>query len=400
MPSPVIPVPKGFSFATASAAFKYTTGRDDLALIVSDTPAAAAGVFTQNLFQAAPVTVAKAQLAASGGHARAVLINAGQANACTGAAGIADCRETLSLVAKATDLSPEEILPASTGVIGARLKMDKWKAVVPTLAENLGQTPAMAAAKAIMTTDSFPKIAWGTLTTDAGEVRVLGMAKGAGMIAPNMATMIGVLLCDAKVGSLWWQEAVAAAADRSFNSVTVDGDTSTNDCVLGLANGASEVVIDSAEGRQALLAVMAEVCQTLAAMLVQDAEGGTKVLRIKVTGAASPAEAELAARAVGNSPLVKTAFFGRDANWGRIVCAIGRSGAVFDPDDVAVRIGGVPVFENGMPVADDLDALLAPHMRRGEIPVDIELGAGPGRYLLLASDLTYDYIKINADYRT
>ncbi|BAH77427.1 bifunctional glutamate N-acetyltransferase/amino-acid acetyltransferase ArgJ [Solidesulfovibrio magneticus] len=400
MPSPVIPVPKGFSFATASAAFKYTTGRDDLALIVSDSPAAAAGVFTQNLFQAAPVTVAKAQLAASGGHARAILINAGQANACTGAAGIADCRETLSLVAKATDLSPEEILPASTGVIGARLKMDKWKAVVPTLAENLGQTPAMAAAKAIMTTDSFPKIAWGTLTTESGEVRVLGMAKGAGMIAPNMATMIGVLLCDAKVGSLWWQEAVAAAADRSFNSVTVDGDTSTNDCVLGLANGASEVVIDSAEGRQALLAVMAEVCQTLAAMLVQDAEGGTKVLRIKVTGAASPAEAELAARAVGNSPLVKTAFFGRDANWGRIVCAIGRSGAVFDPDDVAVRIGGVPVFEQGMPVADDLDALLAPHMRRGEIPVDIELGAGPGRYLLLASDLTYDYIKINADYRT
>lgn len=400
MPSPVIPVPKGFSFATASAAFKYTTGRDDLALVVSDSPAAAAGVFTQNLFQAAPVTVAKAQLAASGGHARAILINAGQANACTGAAGIADCRETLSLVAKATDLSPEEILPASTGVIGARLKMDKWKAVIPTLAENLGQTPAMAAAKAIMTTDSFPKIAWGTLTTESGEVRVLGMAKGAGMIAPNMATMIGVLLCDAKVGSLWWQEAVAAAADRSFNSVTVDGDTSTNDCVLGLANGASEVVIDSAEGRQALLAVMAEVCQTLAAMLVQDAEGGTKVLRIKVTGAASPAEAELAARAVGNSPLVKTAFFGRDANWGRIVCAIGRSGAVFDPEDVAVRIGGVPVFENGMPVADDLDALLAPHMRRGEIPVDIELGAGPGRYLLLASDLTYDYIKINADYRT
>jgi glutamate N-acetyltransferase/amino-acid N-acetyltransferase len=400
MQSPAIPVPKGFSFATAAAAFKYTTGRDDLTLIVSDGPAAAAGVFTKNLFQAAPVTVSKQQLAASGGHARAILINAGQANACTGAAGISDCRETLSLVAKATDLSPEEILPASTGVIGARLKMDKWKAAVPALAASLGQTPPVAAAKAIMTTDSFPKIAWGTLVTDSGEVRVLGMAKGAGMIAPNMATMIGVLLCDAKVGSLWWQEAVAAAADRSFNSITVDGDTSTNDCVLGLANGASDVVIDSAEGRQALLAVMAEVCQTLAAMLVQDAEGGTKVLRIKVQGAASPDEAELAARAVGNSPLVKTAFFGRDANWGRIVCALGRSGAVFDPDDVTVRIGGVPVFEAGMPVADDLDALLAPHMRRGEIPVDIVLGHGPGRYLLLASDLTYDYIKINADYRT
>ncbi|MHC1791667.1 bifunctional glutamate N-acetyltransferase/amino-acid acetyltransferase ArgJ [Solidesulfovibrio sp.] len=400
MSSSVIPVPKGFSFATAAAGFKYTTGRDDVALIVSDGPAAAAGVFTRNLFQAAPVTVAKDQIAATGGHCRAILVNAGQANACTGAAGIADCRETLNLVARATDLSPGEILPASTGVIGARLKMDKWKTVAPVLAASLGETSPVAAAKAIMTTDAFPKIAWGTLTTDSGEVRVLGMAKGAGMIAPNMATMIGVLLCDAKVGSLWWQEAVAAAADRSFNSITVDGDTSTNDCVLALANGASEVVIDSAEGRQALLAVMVDVCQTLAAMLVQDAEGGTKILRIKVQGAASHAEAELAARAVGNSPLVKTAFFGRDANWGRIVAALGRSGAAFDPEDVSVRIGGVPVFENGMPVAEDLNALLAPHMCRGEIPIDVELGGGPGRYLLLASDLTYDYIKINADYRT
>ncbi len=400
MTSPVIPLPKGFSFATAAAGFKYATGRDDLALIASQPPAVAAGVFTKNLFQAAPVTVARETLQASGGHARAILINAGQANACTGDAGLADCRATLALVAGATDLSPEEILPASTGVIGARLKMDKWKAAVPQLAASLGQASPVAAAKAIMTTDSFPKIAWGTLATDAGEVRVLGMAKGAGMIAPNMATMIGVLLCDAKVGSLWWQEAVAAAADRSFNSITVDGDTSTNDCVLALANGASEVVIDSAEGRQALLAVMIEVCQALSFMLIQDAEGGTKILRIKVQGAASHAEAELAARAVGNSPLVKTAFFGRDANWGRIVAALGRSGASFVPGDVSVRIGGVPVFVKGMPVAEDLDALLSPHMRRGEIGLDVELGKGPGRYLLLASDLTYDYVKINADYRS
>ncbi|MEA4856830.1 bifunctional glutamate N-acetyltransferase/amino-acid acetyltransferase ArgJ [Solidesulfovibrio sp.] len=400
MTSPVIPLPKGFSFATAAAGFKYATGRDDLALIASQPPAVAAGVFTKNLFQAAPVTVARETLQASGGHARAILINAGQANACTGDAGLADCRATLALVAGATDLSPEEILPASTGVIGARLKMDKWKAAVPQLAASLGQASPVAAAKAIMTTDSFPKIAWGTLATDAGEVRVLGMAKGAGMIAPNMATMIGVLLCDAKVGSLWWQEAVAAAADRSFTSITVAGDTSTNDGVLALATGASEVVIDSAEGRQALLAVMIEVCQALSFMLIQDAEGGTKILRIKVQGAASHAEAELAARAVGNSPLVKTAFFGRDANWGRIVAALGRSGASFAPGDVSVRIGGVPVFVKGMPVAEDLDALLSPHMRRGEISLDVELGKGPGRYLLLASDLTYDYVKINADYRS
>jgi glutamate N-acetyltransferase/amino-acid N-acetyltransferase len=399
MTASAIPLPKGFSFATAQAGFKHA-GRDDLALIVSDLPSTAAGVFTQNLFQAAPVLVAKDQLAVSGGHARGILINSGQANACTGQAGIDDCRATLALVAQATDLSPEEILPASTGVIGARLKMDKWKAAVPALAASRGETSPVAVAKAIMTTDSFPKIAWGSLATDSGEVRVMGMAKGAGMIAPNMATMIGVLLCDAKVGSLWWQEAVAAAADRSFNSITVDGDTSTNDCVLAMANGASNVTIDSAEGRQALLGVMVEVCQALAYMLIQDAEGGTKILRIKVHGAASHAEAELAARAVGNSPLVKTAFFGRDANWGRIVAALGRSGATFNPDEVSVRIGGVPVFTNGMPVADDLDALLAPHMRRGEIAIDVELGGGPGRYLMLASDLTYDYIKINADYRT
>ncbi|WP_300161479.1 bifunctional glutamate N-acetyltransferase/amino-acid acetyltransferase ArgJ [Solidesulfovibrio sp.] len=399
MTSPVIPLPKGFSFATAAAGFKRPD-RDDLALIASEPPAVAAGVFTKNLFQAAPVLVAKSQLQASGGHARAILVNSGQANACTGDDGLADCRATLALVASVTDLSPEEILPASTGVIGQRLKMDKWKAAVPALAESLGKASAVDAAKAILTTDTFPKIAWGTLATDAGEVRVLGMCKGAGMIAPNMATMIGVLLCDAKVGSLWWQEAVAAAADRSFNSITVDGDTSTNDCVLGLANGASEVVIDSAEGRQALLAVMVEVCQALAFMLIQDAEGGTKILRIKVQGAASHAEAELAARAVGNSPLVKTAFFGQDANWGRIVAALGRSGATFDPEAVSVRIGGVTVFTRGMPVPEDLDALLAPHMRRGEISLDVELGKGPGRYLLLASDLTYDYIKINADYRT
>ena len=399
MSASVVPLPKGFSFATAAAGFKHA-GRDDLALIVSDTRATAAGVFTKNLFQAAPVLVARDLLVTSGGHARAVMVNSGQANACTGQAGIDDCRATQAMVAGAVGLTPEDILPASTGVIGARLKLDKWEKAVPSLAASLGKTAPVAAAKAIMTTDTFPKLAWGSLTTDTGVVRVLGMAKGAGMIAPNMATMIGLVFCDAKVGSLWWQEAVAAAADRSFNSITVDGDMSTNDCLLALANGASEVTIDSAEGRQALLGVMVEVCQALAAMLVQDAEGGTKVLRIKVHGAASHAEAELAARAVGNSPLVKTAFFGRDANWGRIVCALGRSGASFDPNQVSLRIGGVPVFQKGAPVPEDLDALLAPHMRRGEIALDIELGNGPGRYVLLASDLTYDYIKINADYRT
>lgn len=399
MASDIVPVPKGFSFAAVGAGFKYS-GRDDLMLIVSEAEAAAAGVFTQNAFQAAPVTVARANLAKTGGKARAILVNAGQANACTGEDGIEDCRHTLKLVAEGLGIAPREVLPASTGVIGPRMDLDTWKAAVPDLLDGLGQAGPSRAARAIMTTDTFPKLAWSSLSTPSGEVRVLGMAKGSGMIAPNMATMIGVLLCDADVGSLWWHEAVAACADASFNSVTVDGDTSTNDCVLALANGASEVAIDSAEGRQELLAVMMEVCQALAYMIVQDAEGGTKIIRIKVKGAADNAQAELAARAVGHSPLVKTAMFGEDANWGRIVCAIGRSGAAFDPSQVSVAVGGIPVFTKGIPAGGDLDGLLAPHMRRGEIPVDIELGDGPGRYVLLASDLSYDYVKINADYRS
>jgi len=399
MASDIVPVPKGFSFSAVPAGFRYT-GRDDLMLIVSEGEAAAAGVFTQNAFQAAPVTVARENLAKTGGKARAILINAGQANACTGDAGIEDCRRTLKFVAEGLGIAPREVLPASTGVIGPRMDLDRWKTAVPDLLDGLGQAGPSRAARAIMTTDTFPKLAWGSLATPSGEVRVLGMAKGSGMIAPNMATMIGVLLCDADVGSLWWHEAVAACADASFNSVTVDGDTSTNDCVLALSSGASQVKIDSAEGRQELLAVMMEVCQSLAYMIVQDAEGGTKIVRIKVKGAADNAQAELAARAVGHSPLVKTAMFGEDANWGRIVCAIGRSGASFDPGQVSVSVGGIPVFTKGMPAGGDLDGLLAPHMRRGEIPVDIELGGGPGRYVLLASDLSYDYVKINADYRS
>jgi len=399
MKNTVVPIPKGFSFAVAEAGFKYS-GRNDLMFIKSEKPAVAAGTFTKNLFQAAPVLVALESLRASGGHARAIMINAGQANACTGQGGIDDCKKTLELAAAAAGVEPGEILPASTGVIGPRFNMDKWKAVMPKLAESLGEAGPLDAAKAIMTTDKFPKIAWGEVDTPEGKVRLLGFAKGAGMICPNMATMLGTLLCDADVGSLWWSEAVAAAVDKSFNSVTVDGDTSTNDCILALANGASGVRIDSAEGRQALLSAMVEVCQALAYMIVQDAEGGTKILRISVRGADDHAQAELAARAVGHSPLVKTAMFGMDANWGRIVAALGRSGAQFDPNEVDVKIGGIPVFLAGAPVPGDLDSLLEPHMRRNEIAVDVELGDGPGRYVLLASDLSYEYVKINADYRS
>jgi glutamate N-acetyltransferase/amino-acid N-acetyltransferase len=393
-----VPVPKGFSFAAHGAGFRYQ-GRDDLALIVSDRPAAAAALFTRNLFQAAPVTVAKANLK-KGKPARAFLVNAGQANACTGPEGEANCRETLKLVAERLGIAASEILPASTGVIGPQLKMDIWREEAPALAAKLGQSSAIDAAKAITTTDAFPKIAWGSVEMGGREVRLLGMAKGAGMICPNMATMLAFIVCDAEVEKSRWQAMLAAAVDASFNAVTVDGDTSTNDCVMAMANGASGVKAHTDDELAALAAALNEICQALAYMIVEDAEGGTKIIRVRVTGAQDNMEAEACARAVGHSPLVKTAMFGRDANWGRIVAAVGRSGAEFDPMAACVAIGGIPVFVNGQPVDGDLDSLLAPHMRRTEIAVDIDLGAGNGEYLLLASDLTYEYVKINGDYRS
>ncbi|GFK93936.1 Arginine biosynthesis bifunctional protein ArgJ [Fundidesulfovibrio magnetotacticus] len=394
----IVPVPAGFSFAAHASGMRYQ-GRDDLALIVSDRPAVGAGVFTKNLFQAAPVTVARENIKNSQS-IRAFLVNAGQANACTGDEGLANCRATLEMMAERLGIEPGEILPASTGVIGPQLKMDLWRAEAPALAAGLGKAAPLDAAKAIMTTDAFPKMAWGFVETPSGTVRLLGMAKGAGMICPNMATMLGFVLCDADVEKARWQAMLAAAVDASFNAVTVDGDTSTNDCVLAMANGASGVAVREDDELSALAAALNELCQALAYMIVEDAEGGTKIVRVHVTGAQDHMEAEACARAVGHSPLVKTAMFGRDANWGRIVAAVGRSGAEFDPAKVSVAIGGIPVFQNGQPVPGDLDSLLAPHMRRAEIAIDIDLGAGEGEYLLLASDLGFDYVKCNASYRS
>jgi len=394
----IVPVPLGFAFAAHASGMRYQN-RDDLALIVSDRPATGAAVFTKNRFQAAPVLAARENIKASRS-VRAFLANAGQANACTGDEGLANCRETLKLTADALGIEPGEILPASTGVIGPQLRMDIWRQAAPVLAGKLGQASALDAAKAIMTTDAFPKLAWGEVDTPSGRVRLLGMAKGAGMICPNMATMLCFVVCDADVEKARWQAMLEAGVDASFNAVTVDGDTSTNDCVLAMANGASGVAIRSDDEMAALAGALTELLQALAYMVVEDGEGGTKIIRVHVTGAQDNMEAEACARTVGHSPLVKTAMFGRDANWGRIVAAVGRSGAEFDPSKVSVAIGGIAVFAQGQPVAGDLDSLLAPHMRRAEIAIDIDLGAGEGEYLLLASDLGYDYVKCNADYRS
>lgn len=391
-------MPKGFSFAVAAAGFKRAD-RNDLAVIVSERPATVAGVFTTNKFQAAPVLVCIDALKKSE-TARAVVVNSGQANACTGEEGLANCRATLELVGKALGIAPAAILPASTGVIGAQLKMDRWAEAVPRLAENLGKAAPTDAARAIMTTDTFPKLSARSVALPGGTVKLLGMCKGAGMICPNMATMLGFVICDAEVAPGPWREMLSHCADKSFNALTVDGDTSTNDTVLALANGASGVRVDDAKSLRLLRQALLEVCQELSYRIVQDAEGGTKVAHITVRGAKSAAQAELAARAVGNSPLVKTALFGCDPNWGRIVAALGRSGAEFDPSAVVLTIGGILVFEKGQPAPVDLDALLAPVMRHQDVEILLDLHAGHGAFTLLASDLTKMYIEINADYRT
>ncbi|MFW5488204.1 MAG: bifunctional glutamate N-acetyltransferase/amino-acid acetyltransferase ArgJ [Desulfovibrio sp.] len=392
-----IPVPRGFCFAAAGAGFKKP-GRLDLGVIVSEVPASAAGVFTTNKFQAAPVLVCIDSLQ-RGGQFRALMANSGQANACTGGEGLARCRESLILVGDALGLKASEILPTSTGVIGQQFDMHKWRAAMPELGESLTTAGPVEFARAIMTTDNVPKLSWRVIDVDGGEVRILGMAKGAGMISPNMATLLGFVTCDAEVDPAWWQQALRRAVDVSFNRVTVDGDTSTNDTILALANGQSGARPQGAE-LDALEKALTEVCQDLAYMIVEDAEGGTKVARIRVSGAVDQAQAEMVARTIGNSPLVKTALFGCDPNWGRIVAALGRSGAEFEPDHVTMRIGGVVIFTDGAPVQGDMDGLLALTMKRAEIPIDIELAAGDGAYELLASDLTHEYISINADYRT
>lgn len=391
-------IPKGYTFSAVGAGFKYT-GRNDLSLILSECPAHAAGVFTTNRFQAAPVVKSRESLTRSS-MARAILVNAGQANACTGDEGLMLCDATREMVGGKLNISPEEILVASTGVIGDQLRMDLWEQAVPELVTQLGRSDPLDMAKAIMTTDTFPKVLSKSVSLENGVVRLLGMCKGAGMICPNMATMLGFVICDADVDDAWWAESLRKAVAISFNAITVDGDTSTNDCILALANGASGVKACSASDKRMLAAALTDLCQDLAFRIVQDAEGGTKVLRISVSGARSKGQAEIVARVVGHSPLVKTALYGQDPNWGRIVAAIGRSGADFEPEEVSVAIGDTVIFQQGQPVDGDWDSILAPVLKRDEINVEICLGSGRGQYKLLASDLTEEYIKINAEYRT
>ncbi|PSN11941.1 arginine biosynthesis bifunctional protein ArgJ, partial [filamentous cyanobacterium CCP5] len=348
-----ITAPKGFKAAGVTAGLK-PSGAPDLALILSETDAIAAGVFTTSHVRAACIDYCRQRLEGKS-TARAVLVNAGQANACTGNQGWVDAVDSAEALAAALNLSADSVLLASTGVIGQRIKMDLLKAGIPPLVDALSPGGAAAAAQAIITTDLVPKTIALETTLNDRPVRIGGMAKGSGMIHPNMATMLAFVTCDASVSSTLWQDMLRRAANRSFNQITVDGDTSTNDCLIALANGESRTPAITNAGPDAdrLEAMLTEVCIHLAKAIARDGEGATCLIEVTVSGAVTDAAARQVARTVAGSSLVKSAIFGRDPNWGRIAGAAGRAGVSFDQNDLRVQMGEFLLMEHGQPLTFD-----------------------------------------------
>jgi glutamate N-acetyltransferase / amino-acid N-acetyltransferase len=397
-----VSAPSGFRAAGVACGIKKS-GALDLALIVSDAPASSAAMFTTNKAQAAPVLVAKARLAASGGHARVVAINSGCANACTGPEGVATAEAMADAAAHAAGADRSHVLVASTGVIGVGLDRDTVTAGIAKAAGALSPDGGAAAARAIMTTDPFPKEAAIEVNTPSGRFRVGGIAKGSGMIeplmAPPQATMLGVVTTDAAVSPALLQRALTAAVEVTFNAITVDGECSTNDCVFALANGASGVAIGEADV-DLFTDALRVVCERLAIGIVRGGEGATKLVTIDVTGGRTGAEAKKAARAIANSPLVKTAIHGADPNWGRLVAVAGRAGVDFDLDRARVQIGDVELFAGGRPF-DERAPLASEHLKGTDVAVHVDLGTGgSGAARMWTCDLSADYVKINAEYRT
>jgi len=393
-----VTAPLGFKAAGVLAGIKASP-QLDLALVVSDRLASAAGVFTTNRAQAAPVLLSKMNLERSGGLARAIVCNSGCANACTGDGGFEVSRSTAEIVGRLMSCRPEQVLVASTGVIGVDLDLRKVSNGVTTAAAALSRDHHHEAARAIMTTDPWPKESAVKVTTPSGTFHVGGMAKGSGMIEPMMATMLGFLTCDAEVDPSLLRQALTGAVRDTFNAITVDGECSTNDTVFVMANGASGVVIDDAS-YPALENALRAVSRELALGIVRGGEGATKLVSIRVTGARDWAYAERAARTIANSPLVKTAVHGGDPNWGRLVAAAGRAGVPFELSRASIRIGGVVLFDHGQPY-DKNAARAAEHLRRSEIDIEVDLGTGGSEHATIwTCDLSAEYVKINADYRT
>ena len=388
---------RGFQVAALHSGVK--TDGLDLAVIASDQTASAAGVFTTNRAVAAPVLVCQEHLERSGGIARAIVVNSGCANACTGTSGMAAARKMAAAAATAFSCPTDHTLVASTGVIGLPLPIDSVTEGIMKAATRLSRTANRAAAEAIMTTDPWPKETAVQVNTACGSFTVGGMVKGAGMIEPMMATMLGFITTDAKIDPTSLHRALKAVVDDTFNAITVDGECSTNDSVFLLASGVSGVTIDDSMF-PVFVAGLRSVCGTLAREIVRGGEGATKLAVIRVTGAKSKAEAKKAARVIANSPLVKTAVHGEDPNWGRLVAAAGRSGVSFNLNRCQVRIGTAVLFADGN-VFLEHEVTAAEHMRGQEVQLQIDLGTGGlAEATVWTSDFSAEYVRINAAYRT
>jgi glutamate N-acetyltransferase / amino-acid N-acetyltransferase len=390
---------KGFRFSAVEAAIKKP-GRLDLALIFSELPADVAAVFTTNKVQAAPVLISRAR--AKNGRCRAILVNSGNANACTGEQGMADAMAYGRRAAEALGLPDEELLIASTGVIGQQLPMERLRAAIQPLVDGLDHGTLDQVSQAIMTTDTFAKLQRRTGQAGGRDYQIEGVAKGAGMINPNMATMLSFLVTDAAVEPALLKSAFGCAVEGSFNSITVDGDMSTNDTALIIANGAAgnPIIKAGTPEAAAFFSLLQDTMLSLAKSIVKDGEGATKFVSVRVQGAASNADAKKAALAVADSLLVKTAFFGQDANWGRIICAVGYSGVQLEQDRVEIRFDDVVMAKGGVFAGGDAEAAGTEVLKLPEFTVTIDLHLGHGEGVVYTSDLSYDYVRINADYRT
>ena len=400
IPPPEYFIVPGFKAGAVAAGIRYQ-GRPDLALIVSEVTAAAAGVFTTNKVQAAPVLLSRSHL--SGNRARAIVVNSGIANACTGEVGLQRAQTTAHMVAEAIGCPIHEVLVASTGVIGMDLPLEPLANYLPKLVSAVRGDGWFEAARAIMTTDTVPKIHMVKDLLQDRPFTVVGIAKGAGMIYPDMATLLSFVVTDAAISPEALQALVREETDRSFNRITVDGDTSTNDTLFVLANGLAGnrpiKKLDSSDGER-LRWALGEVLLTLAKMIVADGEGATKFVEITVKGGSSKSAVLLAARTVSNSPLVKTALFGEDANWGRILAALGRAGIDFDPQQVQLFFNGVKLVENGLTLGQEAETQVIEILKQSSFSITIDLGQGKAEETVYTCDLSLDYVKINANYRS
>jgi glutamate N-acetyltransferase / amino-acid N-acetyltransferase len=391
---------KGFSTSAVAAGIRYSD-RLDLGLIYSNVPAVTAGVFTQNQVKAAPVVIDQERLML--GRAQAILVNSGSANACTGTTGMEAALTTSLLLSSRLKIDDKMVLLSSTGVIGEQLNLGAFRSSMDKLVQGLGEGNFDDVANAIMTTDTVPKVVNRTVMIGGHEVKFMGMAKGAGMIMPNMATMLSFVITDAQISFPELHDSLRQATNRTFNRITVDGDTSTNDMVLVMANGtASNAWIDEDNpiDKQTFQDTLEGVLKELALAIVNDGEGASKCITIRVCGARSEADAEQMARTVANSPLVKTAFFGEDANWGRIFAAMGRSGVRFDPDTVNIAFGDIVLVRDGLAVGPEAEAAATELLKEKQIAVCIDLNDGVGCEEVYTCDFSLDYIRINADYRS